>query len=162
MQAKTTYRTTQAIEQDIRRSLAEMEAAADETQAAQAYQNLKSDIGDFLCRSAELREEYFRLKNTVTRQAKDITELELETAIGEAAPGEQQPQHSTIHGADIFTVQNSPDFFFIKLSYGLINIRHIVELDVKAKTLYTANSTRHLGAGDVRSLLYHLKLYAAK
>lgn len=159
MQAKTTYRTTQAIEQGIRQSLAEMEAAADETQAAQAYQKLKSDIGDFLRRSAELREENFRLRNTVTRQANNISELSIEAAIGEAAPSDPRQQHFTIHEPDTITVQNSPDFFFVKLSYGLLNIRHIVELDVQSKTLFTTTGTRNLHADDIRTLLFHLKMY---
>ena len=156
-----------AIEQELRRSLAAMEAASDETAAAKAYSSLKSGIETFILRTAELRNEFYKIKNTVTQQAHTLAEIELAETIGlssrpagEKAPGEAKNLQTIAPDfPETLTIQQSPDFFFIRLSYGLVNIRHIVELDVKSKTLHTVNSTRHLAAGDVRILLFHLKMY---
>ncbi len=149
-----------AIEQGIRSSLAGMEAAADEMQAAQAYQNLKSQVEGFLVRYAELKEDYYKLRHTVARQANDISSLALESA-GEAAPGEPQPHCFHAHEPDTVTVQNSPDFFFVRLSYGLLNIRHVVELDTNSQTLFTTQGTRNLQEADMLRLRATLNLYLA-
>lgn len=159
MTTQNKHRTIPVIEQELRQSLTAMEAANDETSAAQAYTSLKSNLEDFIRKTAELRNEYFKIKNTVTQQAHTLAEIELVETIGEKAPGEATPHPPVYEIPETITVQNSPDFFFIRLSYGFVNIRHIVELDVKSRTLHTLNSNRHLSGEDVRTLLFHLKMF---
>lgn len=157
------YRTLTTIEKDIREALAQTASAETETAAAIAFQALQSHLSEYLQRSGEMNREHWKLRDTALKQALTIAELDLHESgarTGEKAPGEAPQFH--IQNPDTITVQNSPDFFFIRLSYGLVNIRHIVELDVKSKTLHTINSNRHLSSDDVRILLYHLKLYEAK
>lgn len=148
-----------AHEHELRRALAEMEAAQDETAAAQAYAFLKTSVDSYLRRSSELREEYYRLKSTVTRQAHRLAEIDLTSVTGEKAPEETKTSAAAVDFPETITVQQSPDFFFIELSYGLVNIRHIVELDVNSKTLFTVSGTRNLHADDIRKLIFHLKMY---
>ncbi len=148
------------MDQEIRALLSEMESAADEESAALAYRSLKSCIENYLVNTELWKEELFRLKNTIARQAKDITELSIEAAMGGPAPGESPTIHnSPPQNPEVLTVQNTPDFFFIRLSYGLVNIRHIVELDAHSRTLFTTQGTRNLLDKDVQTLLFHLNLY---
>ncbi len=158
--ATNRHRTLPTVEQDIRSAMAALEAAEDEKAAARAYARLHHNTSEYIRRSGDLRSEYYRLRNTVTRQAKDISQLAIEAVIGEAAPSEPTDQaYTSIHQPEVVAIEAAPDFFFIRLSYGFINIRHIVELDVKARTLFTTSGTRNLQPDDVRILVHHLKLY---
>ena len=147
------------IEQDIRQCLADTASADTEQAAAQAFQQLNHHLAQYLQRANELNREHWKLRDVALKQAQTIATHDLDDIghkAGESAPGES---HVHFQQPETVSVQQSPDFFFIRLSYGFINIRHITELDVKSKTLRTVNSTRHLSADDVRTLLYHLKLY---
>ncbi len=160
------YRTLTNIEQDIREALSQTAGAETEAAAAIAFQTLQAHLGEYLQRAGELNREHWKLRDTALKQAQTIAGHDLHESGARAverAPDELNTfQFSTIDFPETLTVQNSPDFFFIRLSYGFVNIRHIVELDVKSKTLHTVNSTRHLCGGDVRILLYHLKQFPAK
>lgn len=150
------------IENDIKASLAETASAETEEAAALSFNKLSHHLHAYLERANELNREHWKLRDVALKQATTIARHDLDeigSRAGEPAPGEA---HFHFQQEEVLTVQNSMDFFFIRLSYGLINIRHIVELDVKAKTLYTSTSTRHISADDVRTLIYHLKLYQAK
>ena len=163
------HRPLKHIENDIRQCLAETAAAETEQAAAQSFQSLTHHLNAFITRANEMNREHWKLRDTALKQATTIATHDLDEIghrVGESAPSESHfPAYRTGRHSqqpETLTVQNSPDFFFIRLSHGFINIRHIVDLDVTAKTLYTVNSTRHLSADDVRTLLYHIKLYQAK
>lgn len=157
------HRPLKHIEKDIKQCLAETAAAETEQAAAESFQQLTHHLKAFIARANEMNKEHWKLRDTALKQAQTIATHDLEGlgygSIGESAPSES---HFYSNLPETLTVQNSPDFFFIRLSYGFINIRHIVDFDVKAKTLYTVNSTRHLSDDDVLKLLYHIKLYQAK
>jgi hypothetical protein len=150
------------IEQDIRQCLTATANAETEQAAATAFKQLNSHISQYILQATNMNREHWQLRDVALKQATTIATHDLDqigARVGESAPPET---HLYLSQPETVTVLNPPDFFFIRLSYGLINIRHVVELDVKSKTLHTINSTRHLSADDVRTLLYHLKLYAAK
>ncbi|HFA48065.1 MAG TPA: hypothetical protein ENJ95_03495 [Bacteroidetes bacterium] len=158
---KTRYRTLKNIEADLSKAMAQMESAPDENTAAQAYHNLRNFMREYISEAEKTNKERWNLRNTTIRQAKTIAAHDLDQlgAAATQAPSTSQ-QHFNFSQPDTITVQNSPDFFFIRLSYGLINIRHIVELDVNARTLHTTQSSRqNLSKEDVLKLIALLKLY---
>ncbi len=59
------------------------------------------------------------------------------------------------------SVDVRPQLLFVCLSTGIVNLQHIVWLDVAGKRLYLAgNIMAGLNDADVTALKYYLKLYA--
>lgn len=136
-----------------------LENASDETAAAKAYDLLRSSLNEYFAKAKDINSERWRMRETALKQAQHISEFEMSEIIG---AGEQtSEQHFHVSQPDVVTVQNSPDFYFIRLSFGLLNIRSINLLDVKSKTLHTTSGTHHLGTEDTRILIAQMKLYPA-
>ena len=158
MPQATTYRRLTDIEADMDKAIAAMESARDDDAAAKAFLKIKTTFQEYRHRSTELREEYYKQKTTITKQANLIAERE-ENPQGEPAPSAAPTPHITIESPEIIALQQSPDFFFIPTSYGFANVRHIVELDLQSQTLITTQGIRHLQSADAKVISYQLKLY---
>ncbi len=150
-----------AIENDIKQALQVIENAKSEKDTANAYNALKSHINAYINQSKALKKQYHSQQNTITHQAKKLSDIEIDFELGEGRTDQPTaaPQTPQVKFPDLITVQNNPDFFFIRLSYGFINIRHVIELDVKSQTLFTATGTRNLTKEDTQILIHHIKLY---
>jgi hypothetical protein len=152
-----------AIEKDIAAAFEMIENATEENAAANGYNALKSHINQYLILSKELRKQFYSQRETISHQAKKLSDIDLEIAIGESAPTtpliKSQPSNHT--NPEVLTIQNSPDFFFIQLSFGKVNIRHIALLDMQTKQLILSGGiTRHLtDEDDLKKLNYYLTLY---
>ena len=88
---RSTNRPLRTIQQDIQDAVLLLEQTEDESTAKQAYTNLKLAIEELFHRTNGIRRCYYDQKNTIERQANDITELMLENIIGEAAHNYQKP-----------------------------------------------------------------------
>ncbi|MCF8245518.1 MAG: hypothetical protein K9J37_13590 [Saprospiraceae bacterium] len=148
------------LEADIENLLTAIESADDPTLQ---FAELKAAISEYKTRSRDLREDWYKQRNTISRQASTIAESEIDLLAGHRAPtpSESQPNHlQTV--PDVIAIESAPNCLFVKLSHGFTNLLQIVDLDVKARTLFTTSGTRTLTDGDTRKLIFHLKLYSTK
>jgi hypothetical protein len=157
MQASNSQPTLSIHASHVRSALAAMDAAETEAAATAAYASLKSQIESFISRTEALREDYYKQRTTIQRQAVELTGIAGERA--PAAPGEA---NVTLQLPEVLSIESRPNCLFIRLSFGLINLLQIALLDVKAKQLYlTSGNVLKLEPEDVRRLVYHCKLFTA-
>ncbi len=125
------------------------------------FAQLRATINEHIDRNRDLREEWYRQRNTIARQAATIAETELDAIVGERAPvpGESAQPH-TPQFPDVVTIDSAPNCLFLPLSYGYINLLHITELDLNAKMMFTTHGSRNLSEADARKLAWYLKLYS--
>ena len=148
------------LEADIEALLIAIESAEDPTES---FALLTAAINEYKARSRDLREEWHRQRNTISRQATTIAEKELDDIIGERAPtpGESRPTYVQTT-PDVIAIESAPNCLFVRLSHGFVNLLQIVDLDVKARMLFTTSGTRTLTDEDTRKLIFQLKLYSTK
>ncbi len=157
MQASNSQPTLSIHASSIREALAAVENAADESAATAAFANLKSSTEQFLSRTEALREDYYKQRTTIQRQA-----LELTGAAGERAPAPPGEAAVTLNLPEIVTVETHPNCLFIYLSFGLVNLLQIALLNTQTRTLYlTSGNVLTLEPGDLQRLAYHCKLFTA-
>ncbi len=148
------------LEADIEELLLAIESADDPTQPFAA---LKAAIQEYKSRSRDLREEWYKQRNTISRQAATIAENEIDLLAGHRAPTPPESQPAYIQTTpDVIAIEGAPNCLFVRLSHGFTNLLQIVDLDVKARTLFTTAGTRTLTDDDTRKLIFHLKLYSTK
>lgn len=153
------YQSLNQLEADIRRHTSAVTEATDETSAARSFRALQAAQEAYLAKAKEINRERWKTRETVLKQAKQIGEFELTELTG--AGERTDEQHFHVRQPDVLTVQQSPDFYFIRLSFGLLNIRSIDLLHVKSKTLHLNSGTINLSAADTRILVAQMKLYPA-
>lgn len=158
-----THRPLKQIEADIRSAMDALANAPSEAAAAEAYRALGSNLADYLHRANDMNREHWRLRETALKQAQTIADFDIDEITGRTGgPGPSEHHLHNIQFPDVLTVESAPALCIVRLSYGLLNLNHIVELDVKSRTLFTTAGTRTLQAEDVRVIIHHLKLYPAK
>ncbi|MEK7253252.1 MAG: hypothetical protein AAB316_00780 [Bacteroidota bacterium] len=145
----------------IRSALSDVENAQDEVSATGAFARLKMLVEAQLSRSEELREDYYRQRNTIQRQAHELTDAASELAAGERAPSAPD-ELPTVHIQipEVLTVETAPNCLFVRLSFGLVNLLQIALLDIQARTLYlTSGNVRTLEPADFYRLAFHCQHY---
>lgn len=157
----TNYTPLPRLEADIEALLATVEHADDPTQA---FASLKTALQEYKARTRDLREDWYRQRNTISRQAATIAETEIDLLAGHRAPAapESQPAQVLAAAPDVIAIDKAPECLFVKTSYGFTNLLHVVGLDVQARTLFTTSGTRSLSDADTRTFIYHLKHYCAR
>ncbi|RMF19781.1 MAG: hypothetical protein D6765_17590 [Bacteroidetes bacterium] len=146
------------IENRIRSDLLRLDQATTEAEAQEAFQALKTHLEELLNSARTLRDEFFKQRNTLARQANKIADLELDQlAQPNPAPPKTYPSPDFTL-PETLTVTTNPDFFFIPIQSGRVNIRHIAFLDPHTNTLYLSGGiVRQLSPQDVRKLNFHLQ-----
>jgi hypothetical protein len=149
------------LENDIEALVEAIEQADDPTDA---FRQLKEALHEYKARSRDIREDWYRQRNTISRQAATIAESEIDLLAGHRAPtpGEGQPPQLHTAAPDVIAIEKAPECLFVKTSYGFTNLLHVVGLDVKARTLFTTSGTRSLTDEDTRTFIYHLKNHCAR
>ncbi len=153
-------RTLPQLEASIRQLIEVIENAEDPTAP---FLQLKKDISELTSRTTELRDEYYKQRNTIQRQAHTIAENQLADIIGPASAAPAPPrivQAPAINFPDVITAETRPQAVFVRLSFGFANLIHVTLLDVKARQLQTTTGTRNLETQDVKTLIYHLKNFS--
>ena len=156
-----TQQPLHSIQEELMEAIATLEQSQSEEEVTQAYARLKQSIGDLFQRTGELQRQFYQQRNTILTQAKRIADLEFERIL---QPGPPSPPAGCLVPHPCFpeaiAVTQSPDFFFIHTSFGLVNIRHITLLDEQTKTLHlVGGSVRQLQDGDLQRIRFTLKLY---
>jgi hypothetical protein len=148
------------LEADIEALLEAIESADDPTMP---FKDLKTAILEYKARSRELREDWHKQRNTISRQAAAIAENEIDFLAGHRAPTPNESKPTYIHTLpDTIAVESPPNCLFVKLSHGFTNLLQIVDLDVNARILFTTSGTRNLTDEDTRKLNFYLQLYSTK
>lgn len=152
-------RTLPQIENSIRNLIEVIENAEDPTEP---FLVLKREISELTTRTTDLRDEYYKQRNTIQRQAHKLAENELSDIIepASAAPAPAPASAQPINFPDVITAETPPPAAFARLSFGFVNLIHVTMLDVKARQLHTSTGTRNLNAQDVKTLIYHLKNFS--
>lgn len=146
------------LAQEIREAMQTMKEADTETEAAKAFQSLETAIGEYVPRSADMQQQFYRQRAALARQAAQIEDLQFERVIGT-----RQDHHLPVPAAPStqpeILISPTPQVFFVRLSFGFVALQHIITLNVKSKTLYTAQGTQSLTADDVRTLIPQMKMH---
>jgi hypothetical protein len=146
------------VELELANLIREIESAEDPTTA---FNSLKSNLSEYISRNNSLREDWHKQRNTIQSQANKLTEIGLDSIVEAENHSDRvgETQAISIAFPDTITVETAPNCQFLKLSFGFVNLLSITLLDVKARTLYTHTHTRTLGNEDIKTLIFHLKLY---
>ena len=148
------------LETTITALFREVKLADDPTEP---FEQLMSAWEEYMFRSRQLREDWFRQRNTVVQQAATIASEDIDRLSAGWLPAIEVTEHPVAPLPDTFNVISAPNCLIVRLSFGFVNLLQVALLDVNSAQLYLCTGAVYqLLEKDVKTISYHLQFYISQ